>query len=112
MNKYCLSIVLAFSVSLLVVAYGLSSAAEAEPPAVVSIEGSAFSPEAVTIKVGGEVLWRNKDAATHTVTADDGSFDSGSLSQGAEFRRKFTKAGTIKYSCDIHAYMGGKIEVK
>ncbi|MHB8881119.1 MAG: cupredoxin domain-containing protein [Thermodesulfovibrionales bacterium] len=94
-------------------AYGLSVAeGPADGPVIVVIDGSAFSPEVATVKVGGEVVWKNKDAAPHTITADDESFDSGSLNQGDEYRRKFTKAGTVKYSCGIHAYMSGKIEVR
>jgi len=97
----------------LIVMFGLSAPAAAEDPAVlVTIEGGSFSPEVITIKAGGEVVWKNKDAAVHTVTADDGSFDSGALNQGDEFKRKFLSAGTITYSCDNHAWMKGKIEVR
>ena len=79
--------------------------------ALVVIEGSAFSPATVSVKTGGEVVWKNKDAAPHTITADDGSFDSGSMSQGTEYRRRFDTPGTFSYSCDIHPYMTGKVEV-
>ena len=113
MKKYGLFIVMTISAMLLGVPYGYADAVDAiSSPVVVNIDGSAFSPEVAIVKVGGEVVWKNKDAAPHTVTADDGSFDSGSLAQGAEYRRKFTSAGIIKYSCDIHAYMSGRIEVR
>jgi len=113
MKKYALIIVMTISAMLLGVSYGISHAVETvDTPVIVTIEGSAFSPEAAVVKVGGEVVWKNKDAVPHTVTADDGSFDSGTLAQGAEYRRKFTAAGIIKYSCDVHAYMSGKIEVR
>jgi plastocyanin len=98
---------------LLGTSYGFAAAADmAESPVVVTIEGSSFSPEVAIVKAGGEVIWKNKDNAPHTITADDGSFDSGTLAQGSEYRRKFTTPGTVKYSCDIHAYMSGKIEVR
>ncbi|MGC2061970.1 MAG: cupredoxin domain-containing protein [Thermodesulfovibrionales bacterium] len=113
MKKYGLFIVMTISVMLLGVSYGFADAADAvDSTVIVMIDGSAFSPEVAIVKVGGEVVWKNKDASPHTVTADDGSFDSGSLAQGAEYRRKFITAGTVKYSCDIHAYMSGKIEVR
>lgn len=83
----------------------------ASSPAVIVIEGSSFNPASITVKAGTEVIWKNKDSSPHTVTADDGSFDSGSLNQGEEFRRKLVKTGTLSYSCDIHAYMSGKIVV-
>jgi plastocyanin len=92
---------------------GVSAAEDAAPSVVfVTIEGSAFSPQVVKVKAGTEVVWRNMDTSPHTVTADDGSFDSGTLAKGDEYKRKFTSAGKFKYSCDIHAYMSGTVEVE
>ncbi|MBA4372608.1 MAG: hypothetical protein C0402_07060 [Thermodesulfovibrio sp.] len=111
MKNYILCVLLAVSVMFA----GVLSAAAADAvaaPVVVTIEGSAFSPEVAVIKIGEEVVWKNRDAAAHTVTANDGSFDSGALSQGDEFRRKFPSAGIFKYSCDNHAWMGARIEVR
>lgn len=88
------------------------SAETPDSAVVVSIEGSSFSPEVIHVKAGGEVVWKNKDAAVHTVTADDGSFDSGALGQGDKFKRKFPSTGTFKYSCDNHSWMKGTIEVR
>lgn len=113
MKKYALLIVLTVSIMLPGVLCGLAEAADAvDSPVVVTIEGSAFIPEVAVVKVGGEVVWKNKDASVHTVTANDGSFDSGALAQGDEFRRKFPSAGIFKYSCDNHAWMGARIEVR
>jgi plastocyanin len=113
MKKTGLFVITLVSSIFLIVVFGFSAPAAAEDSsALVTIEGSSFSPEVVTIKAGGEVVWKNKDAAAHTVTADDGSFDSGSLGQGDEFKQKFPSAGTITYSCDNHAWMKGKIEVR
>lgn len=113
MNKNSLYIAVVFSVLLLVLTHGWTvSADESSSAIVVNIEGSSFSPEVITVKAGGEVVWKNKDAAAHTVTADDGSFDSGALGQGDQFRRKFPSAGTFKYSCDNHAWMKGTVEVR
>ena len=112
MKTYGCFIVAAVLVILLCLAYGFSVAAEvADSAVVVNISGSAFSPEVVSIEASEEVVWKNKDSAVHTVTANDGSFDSGALSQGDEFRKKFPSAGVITYSCDNHAWMKGKIEV-
>ncbi|HMA36269.1 MAG TPA: plastocyanin/azurin family copper-binding protein, partial [Chloroflexia bacterium] len=38
-----------------------------------------FAPAEITIPAGTTVTWTNKDPAKHTITADNGSFDSGSL---------------------------------
>ncbi len=43
----------------------------------VNIVSSQFDPKELTIEVGEEVTWTNKDPGrVHSVTADDGSFDS------------------------------------
>lgn len=43
----------------------------------VSIQAGQFDPRELTVEVGEEVTWTNKDSGhVHSVTADDGSFDS------------------------------------
>jgi plastocyanin len=58
------------------------------------------------------VKWTNQDSAAHTVTADDGSFDSGQMAQGATFSFTFSKAGTFSYKCGNHPTMLGKVVVQ
>ena len=82
-----------------------TTAAPAAGGATVEISGFAFSPASITVKVGDSVTWTNKDSAPHTVTAADGSFDSGSLAQNASFSFTFQKAGTYTYRCTIHPTM-------
>lgn len=86
--------------------------AVASEPAVVMINGSAFSPEKIAVTAGAEVVWKNNDTAPHTVASDDGSFDSGTMNQGDVFKRKFEKPGTYAYSCGNHAWMTGVVEVR
>jgi plastocyanin len=70
-----------------------SPAAEATPAAgsasagatAVAIKDFAFSPDSLEVPVGTTVTWTNQDSVAHTVTADDGSFDSGQLGNGATF---------------------------
>jgi plastocyanin len=45
------------------------------------------------------------------VTADDGSFGSGTLAQDAAFTRAFPIAGTFAYHCAIHPSMTGTVVV-
>jgi plastocyanin len=45
--------------------------------AAVSMSDRAFEPLSVEVPVGGTVDWSNDDTEGHTVTAADGSFDSG-----------------------------------
>jgi plastocyanin len=78
----------------------------------VSIDGFAYDPDPLTIEVGDTVTWTNDDAIAHTVTADDGAFDSGSLAGDATFERTFATAGTFAYHCTVHEAMTGTIVVR
>jgi plastocyanin len=75
------------------------------------IEGFAFHPGTIKVKAGQKVTWTNHDSATHTVTADDASFDSGSLAGGKAFSFTFSSPGTFKYHCSIHTSMVGTVDV-
>ena len=62
-----------------------------------------FVPESLSVKTGTTVTWANDDdGLAHTVTAADGSFDSGRLGSGATFSHTFDTAGTFAYQCTIH----------
>jgi plastocyanin len=78
----------------------------------VKIEGFAFLPPSLEVAAGAAVVWTNQDPAPHTVTAGDGSFDSGILATGATFPRTFPTAGTVLYRCNLHPAMQGQIVVK
>jgi plastocyanin len=77
----------------------------------VAIPGKFFTPSHEVVLIGDTVTWRNGDFASHTVTADDLSFDSGSFAPGASFSRTFSAAGIYKYHCTIHRYMRGEVDV-
>ena len=79
--------------------------------AAVAISGFAFDPGSVDVAIGATVTWTNEDGTQHTVTADDGSFDSGALSQGATFSQTFGTAGTFTYACAFHPSMMATITV-
>jgi len=76
-----------------------------------TIQNFAFHPATVNAKAGQKVTWSNDDSTAHTVTADDGSFDSGTLSPGKSFSTTLAKSGTVKYHCSIHSFMHGTISV-
>jgi plastocyanin len=80
--------------------------------ASVTIKDFEFTPATVTIAVGGTVTWTNNGPSTHTVTADDGSFDSGDLSVGKTFSHTFQTAGTFGYHCTIHPFMTATVIVQ
>jgi plastocyanin len=78
----------------------------------VTIQDFKFSPDAITVPVGATVTWTNADSTQHTVTADDGSFDSGPLDSGATFSQTFATAGTFTYHCNIHSNMTATVTVQ
>ena len=77
----------------------------------VTIADFAFSPKELDVKVGSKVTWTNTDGTTHSVVADDGSFKSQDLDQGATFTTSFSTPGTFTYVCGIHGSMKGTIVV-
>ena len=78
----------------------------------VGIAGLAYSPASLTIAVGDTVTWTNSDTESHTATADDASWDSGSIANGASGTVTFSAAGTFPYHCTIHPAMTGTITVE
>ncbi len=78
----------------------------------VSIKNFAFSVSTLTVSTGTTVKWTNNDAATHTVTADDGSFDSGNMAPGASFRKTFNSPDSIPYHCNIHSSMKASVVIQ
>jgi plastocyanin len=77
----------------------------------VSIRDFFFNPSQITIVPGTTVVWVNEGNHPHTVTADDGSFDSGTLMPGQSFMATFQGRGTISYFCEIHPFMRGSVRV-
>jgi plastocyanin len=79
----------------------------------VSISNFKFSPGTLTVKSGAKVTVANNDSTAHTATSDDGStFDTGDIDPGSSKTITLSKAGTIKYHCNIHPFMHGTIVVQ
>lgn len=78
----------------------------------VTIADFAFDPETIRVDAGTEVTWTNADDATHTATADDGSFDTGDLGKGDSKSVTLRKAGTYTYFCRFHPFMKATVEVQ
>lgn len=107
--------------ALTVVLAGLAFSPAHASDIAVSIKsgsGNEFHPETIRIVVGDTVTWTNDDQTLlqtgntrHSATADDGSFDSGRLKEGASFAFTFTKAGYFPYSCTVHPGMTGAVVV-
>lgn len=78
----------------------------------VAIVDFAFQPGDVSINVNEAVTWINQSGDSHTVTSDNGVFDSGVLSaNGGGYQLTFQRAGTFPYHCGIHPQMRGVVHV-
>jgi len=84
---------------------------EAAKSEKVDIVEFTYQPDPVVVQVGGKVTWQNQDAAPHTATADDDSWDTGTIEKGKIGSETFKEPGTFTYYCEIHPTMHGTVEV-
>lgn len=74
--------------------------------------GEGFVPPEIGVSSEGNIVsWINDDSTEHTITADDGSFDSGPISPGDTFDNTFDAPGDFGYHCSIHPFMTGVVIV-
>jgi plastocyanin len=78
----------------------------------IFIEKDSFEPSLIYITTGSTITWINKVNVTHTVTSDDGLFESGSMDKGKIYTFTFTNAGSYEYHCSIHNGMKGTVVVR
>ncbi|HSR25365.1 MAG TPA: cupredoxin family copper-binding protein, partial [Candidatus Eisenbacteria bacterium] len=90
---------------------GPGGGAHKSASASVTMGDFFFSPSSVTVAVGDTVTWHNSGQAPHTATANDGSFDTGTINPGGSASHTFTRAGTFSYICTIHPNMHGTVRV-
>jgi len=86
-------------------------AVSAQDDMTVSIKDFSFSPAQITVPQGTTVTWTNEGPSPHTTTADDGTWDSGTMEQGEDFSFTFDEPGTYTYHCSIHPDMTATIKV-
>ena len=77
----------------------------------VFIENMSFTPSSIMISSSLTVTWTNKDVIDHTVTSDDGLFDSGNIKPNGTYSYTFTASGTFSYHCRIHSGMTASVSV-
>jgi plastocyanin len=83
---------------------------DASGEATLTIADFTFGGD-LTVPAGATVTVVNEDSVTHTVTADDGSFDSGGVSGEGSFTAP-TDAGTYPFHCNIHPNMTADLTVE
>ncbi len=79
-----------------------------------------YTPNTVTVDVGGKVIMVNTDNAAHTFTSGDPTmpqtvqalFHSGLLMKDGSYEWTPTEEGTVPYFCMVHPWMQGIIIVQ
>jgi len=82
------------------------------PPNQIKIVDFSFDPPNLTGTISTTITWTNAGPSNHTVTANDGSFDSGTILTNAKYTFTPTKAGTYAYHCSIHPTMTGTLVIR
>jgi plastocyanin len=90
----------------------LATPAAAVETARIEVKEFMFTPTTLTVSVGSQVTWVNKDDEPHTVVSDTGVFRSGAIDTDESFSFTFDKPGTYHFTCSIHPRMVGTIVVK
>lgn len=98
---------------------GPGAAHDGHGPAFVSIAQLEYDPNPARIATGDSVIWQwDGPDRNHSVTADDGSFDSDpgktsgiSHSASDSFAHTFNNPGTWTYHCKVHTFMRASVEV-
>lgn len=87
-----------------------SEAGDVTEDATITIVDFAFG-EPLTVAAGTTVMVVNDDGVAHTVTADDGSFDTGVVDAGTATELTLDAPGELAFFCSIHTSMSGSITV-
>ena len=90
--------------------YGTVAPDGDDAEAEITIEDFSFGAP-IEVSTGETVTVTNADGAPHTWTAEDGTFDSGTIGGGETFEYAFDEPGTFAFFCEIHPGMTGTITV-
>jgi hypothetical protein len=77
----------------------------------VAINDNNFEPQSMHVAPGTTITWINRGTHDHTVTSQDGNWDSGEIGPDGAYSARFKKPGTYHYLCDLHEGMQGTIVV-
>jgi len=80
--------------------------------ATAVVQDFMFRPTRIEVTAGTTVVWTNGGQVLHTVTAEDGSFDSGPIEAGSRGAITFSRPGTYRFRCTPHPFMRGEIVVR
>jgi len=78
----------------------------------VVIQNFSFHPATLTVAPGTRLTVTNRDNTAHTMSANDGAFDTGPIEGGRSVTVTVRRAGTHSYICKIHNTMKGTVVVR
>ncbi len=78
----------------------------------VEIVDFAYAPSVATLRFGDAVTWTNLDIVPHTVTATNGSWDSGEIAPGESWSMIVTETVALDYYCVYHPGMQARLDAK
>jgi plastocyanin len=90
-------------------AKGGEGAANATP---AEMRNMTFAPNRLEVTAGTTIRWTNNDQLVHTITADDGSWDSGPIEPGQTWSHTFAQPGEFAIHCTPHPFMKALIVVR
>ncbi len=81
-------------------------------PTIVDISDSGYAKSSYTIQAGTAVRFVNSGATSHTATADDESWGTGTLTAGQSFTKYFKASGEWSFHCNYHSSMTSDLIVE
>jgi len=91
---------------------GSIARAETPQPIVIEIVKFRFEPQSLTLRPGDIVIWKNRDIVSHTATAKDGGWDSGTIEAGGSWQTVITEDMLGTYICVFHPSMVASLNTR
>jgi len=86
----------------------VSTAAEV----TIEMRDYEFFPAKLTVDLGAEITWLNRDSVPHNAVADDGAFDTGRIDGGDSASVTLDEPGAYPYVCTYHSGMEATVTVR
>jgi len=86
-----------------------AATAPAAARAGITIEDFTFAPDPFEVGAGATIEVTNSDGVQHTLSADDGTFDTGIIDGSGSSSIVVPGPGTYAFTCQIHPSMTGTL---